>query len=316
MDLAWPVTAWALWVTALAAAFKVSSRERPQEAPRYEAPAPVVELLRGMRSQDVFQAALFDLAGRGWVTIEGDRLSSAPPGQAPLRPYERWVLERVAARLGSKPYAPVIALMPEGSDLDSDLVPLVRQTAIELGLARRRWQTMIVPLLLAMGLVIPWYATISAAGLSWPGMIATMVSFVAGGSLLMAGRGFLPTEAGREIAGSDRAPLDPRQQWIYTGSGWRGVEIEPPGSSAPVPKRQEVSGYIVKRWAVTDMDPDSMSSRRAYYVALHDGSSEKATSYLVKEGVYHDVLPGDFVRVLVKPRSGRVVRMLGHERHW
>ncbi|WP_433437426.1 hypothetical protein [Nonomuraea sp. CA-141351] len=316
MDLAWPVTAWALWVTALAAAFKVSSRERLLEAPRYEVPAPVVELLRGMRSQDVFQAALFDLAGRGWVTIEGDRLSSTPPRQAPLRPYERWVLERVATRLGGKPYAPVTALMPEGSDLDSDLVPLVRQTAIELGLARRRWQTMIVPLLLAMGLVVPWYATISAAGLSWPGMIATMVSFVAGGSLLMAGRGFLPTEAGREIAGSDRAPLDPRQQWIYTGSGWRGAEIEPPGSSAPVPKQQEVSGYIVKRWAVNDMDPDSMSSRRAYYVALHDGSSEKATSYLVKEGVYHDVLPGDFVRLLVKPRTGRVVRMLGHERHW
>ncbi|MEQ4715067.1 hypothetical protein [Nonomuraea sp. B19D2] len=316
MDLAWPVTAWALWVTALAAAFKVSSRERPQEAPWYEVPAPVVELLRGMRSQDVFHAALFDLAGREWVTIEGDRLALAPQRQEPLRHYERWVLERVAARLGGKPYAPVMALMPEGSDLDGDLVPLVRQTAIELGLARRRWQTMIVPLLLAVGLVVPWYATISAAGLSWPGMIATMVSFVAGGSLLLAGRGFLLTEAGREIAGPDRAPVNPQPEWIYTGSGWRGVEIEPPGSSAPVPGRQEVSGYIVKRWAVIDMDSDSMSSRRSYYVALHDGSSEKATSYLINEGVYHDVLPGDFVRLLVKPRTGRVARVLGHERHW
>ncbi|GAA3243838.1 hypothetical protein [Nonomuraea helvata] len=316
MDLVWPVTAWALWVTALAAAFKASSRERPRQAPRYEVPAPVAELLRGMRSQDVFHSALLDLAGRGWVTVEGERLSLAARRQEPLRPYEGWVLERVAARLGGRPNAPVMALMPEGSDLDGDLVPLVRRAAIELGLARRRWRTMIVPLLLAMGLVVPWYATLSAAGLSWPGMIATVVSFVAGVSLLMAGRGFLLTEAGREIAGSEGAPVDPRQEWIYTGSGWRGVEIEDPGSSGPVPSRQEVSGYVVKRWAVIDMDSDSLSSRRCHYLALHDGSSEKATSYLVKEGVYHDVLPGDFVRLLVKPRTGRVKRVLAHERHW
>ncbi|QFY06141.1 hypothetical protein GBF35_05145 [Nonomuraea phyllanthi] len=316
MDLAWPVIAWALWVAALAAAFKVSSRERPREASRYDAPVPVVELLRGMRTQEVFHAALFDLAGRGWVTVEGDRLTLAPPRREPLLPYERWVLDRVAARLGGRPQAPVMALTPEGTDLDGEFVPLVRQTAIDLGLARRRWPNMIVPLLLAAALVVPWYVTIATAGLSWPGMIATMVSFVAGVSLLMAGRGFLLTGAGREITGPDREPANPRQEWIYTGSGWHGVEIEPPGSPAPGSERQEVAGHIVKRWSVAEVDTDAMSSGRSYYVALHDGSSEKARSYVVKETLYHDVLPGDFVRLLVKPRTGKVVRLLAHERHW
>ncbi|MFI7222574.1 hypothetical protein ACIBO5_05070 [Nonomuraea angiospora] len=316
MDLVWPVTAWALWTATLAAAFKVSSRDRPRAAPRHEAPPAVVELLRGMRAQEVFHSALFELAGRGWLTIEDDRLSLAPLRQEPLLPYERWVLERVVARLAGKPYAPVMAVMPEGSELDGGLIPLVRQTAIDLGLARRRWPTMIVPVLLAAGLFIPWYATISAAGLSWPGMIATMVSFVAGVGLLMAGRGFLLTPAGREVAGPEAEPTDPGQEWIFTGSGWHGAEIEPPGSAAPGPKRQEVSGYVVKHWAVADPDPGTASGRCAYYVAVHDGSSEKARSFLVTQGLYQDVLPGDHVRLLVRPHSGTVVRVLAHERHW
>ncbi|MFG1707153.1 hypothetical protein ACFLIM_28555 [Nonomuraea sp. M3C6] len=300
MDLVWPATAWALWVAALAAAFKLSSRDSTSGTP--EAPPPVIELLRGMRAQDVFHAALFDLAGRGWATIEGDRLSAAQPGQEPLLPYERWVLERVTARLAGAQKAPVITLMPESAELEGGFVPLVRQSAIDLGLARRRWPTMIVPVLLAAGLVIPWYATVSAAGLSWPGMIATMVSLVAGPGLIMAGRGFLPTARGREVAGPGPAP---REEWIFTGSGWQGERIEPAGSSGR--RRQEIAGYVVKRW----VDAESWKC----YIAVHDGRSEQATAFQVKQGLYQDVLPGDSVRLLVKP-SGTVVRVLAHERHW
>ncbi|TMR93409.1 DUF2207 domain-containing protein [Nonomuraea basaltis] len=338
MDLVWPAAAWALWTAVLAAAFKLSGRERPTRTPEYDAPPPVVELLRGMRAQEVFHSALFELAGRGWVTIEGDRLSPAPSAGArderardeptrseagatmnrhrpePLLPYERWVLERVTARLAGAPYAPVIALMPDGADLESEFVPLVRQCAIDLGLARRRWPTMIVPLLLAAALVVPWYATVSRAGASWPGIIATAVSFVAGVSLLMGGRGFLPTARGLEVAGPEAEPLNPRYEWIFTGSGWQGVEIEPAGSSVRGPKRQEVAGHVVKRWV--EIESSGEGRYQKYYIALHDGSSEKATAFLVDQGLYKDVLPGDPVRLLVKPRSGKVVRVLAHERHW
>ncbi|MDP4510926.1 DUF2207 domain-containing protein [Nonomuraea turcica] len=316
MDLVWPVAAWAVWVAALAAAFKVSSRERPPKAPpARDAPQPVVELLRDMRAQEVFHAALFELAGRGWATVEGDRLALAIPRREPLLPYERWVLERVAARMKGAADAPVVALMPDGDDLEREFMPLVRQSAIDLGLARRRWPTMIVPVLLAAALVVPWYATITRSGVSWAGGIATMVSFVAGISLLMGGRGFLPTARGREIAGPEAAPLNPEQEWIFTGSGWHGVEIEPAEAAWPGHKRQEVTGHVVKRWVHVESGGEH-GSRRDYYIALHDGSSDKATAFRVEQGVYKDVLPGDAVRLVVKPRSGTVVRVLAHERHW
>jgi hypothetical protein len=315
MDLVWPAAAWALWLAALAAAFEVSGRERPPKtAPVPEAPQPVVELLRGMRAQEVFHAALFELAGRGWATIEGDRLSLTAPLRQPLSPYERWVLERVSARMTGAPYAPVTALMPESADLESDFMPLVRQCAIDLGLARRRWPTVIVPVLLSAALVVPWYATVSRAGASWAGGIATLVAFVAGVSLLMGGRGFLMTARGRELAGPDAAPLNQAQEWIFTGSGWHGVEIEPAGSGGAGSKRREVAGHVVKRWV--DVEASETGSRRLHYIALHDGSSEKATAFQVEEGLYHDVLPGDSVRLLVKPRSGTAVRVLAHDRHW
>ncbi|TDD13456.1 hypothetical protein [Nonomuraea diastatica] len=313
MDLVWPATTWALWVATLAAAFKVSGRDRtPDREQRYPAPAPVAELLRGMRVQDVFHSALFELAGRGWAIVEGDRLSLTPRRAEPLLPYERWVLDQVSTRMGGAPRAPVIALMPDGQALDREFLPLVRQCAIDLGLARRRWSSMIVPVLLAGGLVIPWFATVSAAGLSWPGMIATMVSCVAGPGLLMAGRGFLLTPAGREVAGPGRVEVNPQQEWIFTGSGWRGVEIVPAVAMARGPKRQEISGYVVKRWVKVDTD----SETNVYHIAVHDGSSEKAIAFRVKQGVYQDVLPGDSVRLLVKPRTGAVVRVLAHERQW
>ncbi|MFC5833025.1 hypothetical protein [Nonomuraea insulae] len=303
MDLVWPATAWALWVATLAAALKVSSRARNfRQASEEPMPAPVAELLRGMRAQDVFHSALSELAGRGWVRIEGDHLSAGEALDEPLRPYEEWVLERVRARLAGAQEAPVVALMPEGSDLDGGFVPLVRQCAIDLGLARRRWPSMIVPVLLAAGLVLPWCATIATAGLAWPGMIATMVSLVAGIGLLMGGRGFLLTSRGRESVKT--APVNHRQEWIFTGSGWQGGEIEPAQQGGP--GRLEVTGYVVKRW----MEADHC------YIALHDGSSEKATAYQVEEGLYHDVLPGDSVRLLVKPGKGTVVRVLTHNRHW
>ncbi|MGI5284122.1 hypothetical protein ACQEVF_12375 [Nonomuraea polychroma] len=319
MDLVWPVAAWAVWVAALAIAFKVSSRERPPTSPPpRDAPQPVVELLRGMRAQEVFHSALFELAGRGWATVEGDRFSLAPPRREPLLPYERWVLERVAARMAGAPYAPVIALMPDGADLEREFMPLVRQCAIDLGLARRRWPTMFVPLLLAAALVVPWYATVSRSGVSWAGGIATMVSFVAGMSLLMGGRGFLTTARGREIAGPEAAPPNPEQEWIFTGSGWHGAEIEPAEArqyAGPAPKRQEVTGHVVKRWVHVESHGEH-GSRLDYYIALHDGSSDKATAFRVEQSVYKDVLPGDAVRLVVKPRSGTVVRVLAHERHW
>jgi hypothetical protein len=342
MDLVWPVAAWAVWIAALVTAFKLSSRERPPEQPpTEEAPQPVIELLRGMRAQEVFHAALFELAGRGWARIEGDRFSlatieggegerrspatiegdrrdPAPPRQEPLPPYERWVLERVSARMAGAPSAPVIGLMPEGTDLESDFMPLVRQRAIDLGLARRRWTTMIVPLLLAAALVVPWYATVSRAGASWSGGIATLVAFVAGVSLLMGGRGFLLTARGRELAGPEAVPLNPDQEWIFTGSGWQGVEIEPAGAGGPAgpgPKRQEIAGYVVKRW--TEAEPGGAHGpRHTCYIALHDGRSDQARAFRVDQGMYKDVLPGDSVRLLVKPRSGTVVRVLVHERHW
>ncbi|MFC7590131.1 hypothetical protein ACFQYP_45410 [Nonomuraea antimicrobica] len=84
MDLVWPATVWALWIATLAAAVKVCGRDKnrrraPGEQPPGGPPGPVAELLRGMRAQEVFHSALFDLARRGWVTIEGDRLSDGPP---------------------------------------------------------------------------------------------------------------------------------------------------------------------------------------------------------------------------------------------
>ncbi|WP_043623625.1 hypothetical protein [Nonomuraea candida] len=308
MDLVWPAAAWALWAATLAAAFKVSSRDRHLRPSGEPVAVPVAELLRGMRAQEVFHATVFELAGRGWLRAEGDRFSlgdQGPGQEEPPAAYERWVLERVRARLAGAPDTPEIELMPHEAELDGQFVPLVRRRAIELGLARRRWPSMLVPVLLAAGLVVPWYATIAAAGLAWPGMIATMVSLVAGIGLLMGGRGFLLTERGREIART--GPANPRQEWIFTGSGWQGGEIVPAGPPPQGSGRQEVAGYVVKRW--TD------ETGEHHYVALHDGSSRTATAFEVEQAVYQDVLPGDQVRLLVRPRTGIAVRMLAHDRH-
>jgi hypothetical protein len=315
VDLVWPTAAWALWFAALAVAFGLTSRrDGPVVAATPPVPPAVVELLRGLRPADAFHATLLDLARRGRLTITGDRVSLEPPRREPLWPYERWLLQRVAARLGGAPRAPVVALMPEGTDLDAEFVPLVRQCAIELGLARRRWASMLAPLLLAAGLVVPWYVTVSRAGLSWPGLIATGGAFVAGGSLLMAGRGFLLTSLGREVVGPEPAPVDPRQEMIFTGDAWRSVLVEP-GRRGQGPKRQEVEGRVVKRWIVTEHD-DGSASRTCHVALLPDEAAEKAQSYRAKTGFYQDVLPGDFVRLLVNPRSGSVVNVLAHERHW
>ncbi|NJP93325.1 hypothetical protein HCN51_28425 [Nonomuraea sp. FMUSA5-5] len=301
MDLVWPAAAWALWVATLAAAFKVSSRHPPGPAPEGPAPAPVADLLRGTRAQEVFHSALFELAERGWVAIEGDHLSLRPPPREPLPAYERWAMEQVRARLGDAPEVAVIDLMPPAPELDRAFVPLVRRHAIDLGLARRRWPSLLVPVLLAAGLAVPWWVTVAASGVSWPGIIATAVSFVAGVGLLMGGRGFVLTARGREVA--EAGPAGSEQEWIFTGSGWSSGEIVP---ARPLPRRQEITGHVVKRWADTGR----------YYIALHDGSSAKATAFEVEEGLYQDVLPGDSVRVLVRPGSGTVVRMLAHDRHW
>ncbi|WP_170223185.1 hypothetical protein, partial [Nonomuraea turkmeniaca] len=125
----------------------------------------------------------------------------------------------------------------------------------------------------------------------------------------------LTTERGRELAGPEAAPLNPEHEWIFTGSGWHGVEIEPAEASRPGPKRQEVAGHVVKRWVQVEAHGEH-GPRRDYYIALHDGSSEKARAFRVEQGVYEDVLPGDAVRLVVKPRSGTVVRVLAHDRHW
>ncbi|NUP01521.1 MAG: hypothetical protein HOW59_26725 [Nonomuraea sp.] len=318
MDLVWPATAWALWFAALAAAFGLTTRRAaaaPPAAPAPPAPPAVVELLRGLRAGDLFHAAVFDLARRGWVTISGDRLSLSDRGEGQVWPYERWALDRMAARMAGAPRAPVIALMPDGTDLDAEFVPLVRQSAIDLGLARRRWRSMLVPLLLAAGLAVPWYVTIAHAGVSWPGWIATAGAFVAGASLLLGGRGFLLTPLGREVAGPEPAPVDAREERIFTGDGWRSVLIEPTRRGGDGPKRQEVEGRVVKRWIVTEHG-DDLSTSRTCYVALHDGTSEKAPAYRAKERFYQDVLPGDVVRLLVNPRRGSVLSVLNHERHW
>ncbi|MGW3343107.1 hypothetical protein ACWDA3_07355 [Nonomuraea rubra] len=301
MDLVWPVAAWALWAAVLVTAFKVSSRHDPGQGADVPVPAPVGDLLRGMRAQEVFHTALFELAGRGRVAIDGDHLSLRPPLEEPLPAYERWVLERVRTRMAGASEAAVIDLMPTAAELDRAFVPLVRRHAIELGLARRRWPSLLVPVLLAAALVVPWYVTVAAAGVSWPGIIATSVSFVAGIGLLMGGRGFVPTARGREAAAA--GPAGTEQEWIFTGSGWHSGEIEP---ARPLPQRQEVTGYVVKRWA----------DAGRHYLALHDGSSPKATAFEVEQGLYQDVLPGDSVRVLVRPHSGTVVRVLAHDRHW
>ncbi|GAA4922529.1 hypothetical protein GCM10023334_026610 [Nonomuraea thailandensis] len=295
------MVAWALWVAMLVTAFKVSNRHDPGQGADAPPPAPVADLLRGMRAQEVFHTALFELAGRGRLTVEGDHLSLGAPLEEPLPAYERWVMERVRARMGGASEAAVIDLMPAAAELDRAFVPLVRRHAIELGLARRRWPSLLVPVVLAAALVVPWYATVAAAGVSWPGIIASAVSFVAGIGLLMGGRGFVPTVRGREVA--EAGPAGPEQEWIFTGSGWHSGEIEP---ARPLPGRQEVTGHVVKRWAEADR----------HYIALHDGSSAKAIAFEVEPGLYHDVLPGDSVRVLVRPRSGTVVRVLAHDRHW
>lgn len=313
MDLVWPAIAWALWVIATVTAFKVSGRDRGEEAPPYPVPAAVAELLRGMRPQDVFYTVLFELAGRGWVTIDGDRLSLNPirPPE-PLRPYEVWVLERVRVRMAGAPRAPVIALVPESEDLERGFVPLVREHAIEIGLARHRWGSMGVPVLLTMALFIPWFMTVVVALFSWPAGIATVGAMVAGVSLLSDGKGFLLTRRGREVAGSGSPPANRNQEWIFTGSGWKGVEIEP--ANLPLRSgRQEIAGHVVKRWVHETTDDQGRSVE--YYIALHDGHSEKAISFRVSESLYRDVLPGDSVRLLVKPRRW-VVRVLAHDRHW
>ncbi|RSN00334.1 hypothetical protein DMB42_41195 [Nonomuraea sp. WAC 01424] len=317
MDLVWPASAWALWFAALAAAFGLTTRRAAAApaAPAPPAPPAVVELLRGLRAGELFHATVFELARREWVTIRGDRLSLSAQGEGRVWPYEQWVLDRVAARLAGAPQAPVVALMPDSGDLDAEFVPLVRQSAIDLGLARRRWQSMLVPLLLAAALVVPWYVTISHAGVSWPGWIATAGAFVAGVALLLGGRGFLLTPLGREAAGPEPAPVDARQEGIFTGDGWRGVLVEPAPRDAGAPKRQEVEGRVVKRWIVAEHG-DDLSSSRTCYVALHDGVSERAAAYRAKERFYQDVLPGDHVRLLVNPRRGSVVSVLAHERRW
>lgn len=302
MDLVWPAAVWALWVAALATAFKVSGRGGLEPPAADEpTPAPVADLLRGTRAQEVFHTTLFELAGRGWVTVEGDRLSLGAPLEEPPPAYERWALDRVRARVGDADEAAVIDLMPEADELDRVFVPLVRRHAIDLGLARRRWPSLLVPVLLAAGLAVPWYVTVVASGVSWPGIIATAVSFVAGIGLLMGGRGFVLTERGRRVAAA--GPAVTGQEWIFTGSGWHSGEIEP---ARPLPRRQEVTGHVVKRWTDTDR----------YFIALHDGSSRRATAFEVEQGLYQDVLPGDSVRVLVRPRSTTVVRVLVHDRHW
>ncbi|MEV4391890.1 hypothetical protein [Nonomuraea sp. NPDC049607] len=317
MDLVWPALAWAVWAAALAAAFGLTTRRAasPPPVPAPQAPPSVVELLRGLRAGEVFHATVFDLARRGFLTIRGDRLTLSANGEGQLWPYERWVLDRMAARLAGAPQAPVVAVMPDSGDLDAEFVPLVRQSAIDLGLARRRWQSMLVPLLLAAALAVPWYVTISQAGVSWPGWIATAGAFVAGTALLLGGRGFLLTPLGREAAGPEPAPVDPRQEWIFTGDGWRGVLVEPAPRDGGAAKRQEVEGRVVKRWIVTEHG-DDLSSSRTCYVAVHDGTSERAPAYRAKERFYQDVLPGDFVRLLVNPRRGSVVSVLVHERRW
>ncbi|MEZ7130068.1 hypothetical protein ACBR40_32445 [Nonomuraea sp. AD125B] len=310
MDLVWPATAWALWVAALAAAVVVAGRERPAAfpAPAGEPdPRAVGELLRGMRAQEVFHATLCELAELGPARIEGDRLALVPfPVEEALPAYQRWALERVRARLAGRDHAgaaeaPLVALMPDGADLEGEFAPLVRRRAIDLGLARRRWPSLIVPVGLAVALAVPWYVTVAEAGVSWLGGIATMVSFVAGGSLLLGGRGFLLTARGRELA----ARPSPQREWIFTGSGWQGDDVEPAGYAAGGPRRREVAGHVVKRW----------HDDGTRYLALHDGRSARAKAVAVDPGTYKDVLPGDCVRLLVR-REGDVVRVLGHERHW
>ncbi|QYC38561.1 hypothetical protein Nocox_04670 [Nonomuraea coxensis DSM 45129] len=307
MDLVWPATAWALWVAALAAAVAVAGRERSAASPPAAGepdPVAVGELLRGMRAQEVFHATLSELAGRGLARVEGDRFALvASGGEDAVPAYQRWALERVRERLGGAAEAPLVALMPDGADLEGDFAPLVRRRAIELGLARRRWPSLVVPVGLAVALAAPWYATVAEAGVSWLGGIATMVSFVAGGSLLLGGRGFLLTARGAEVA----ARPSPEREWIFTGSGWQGDGVEPAGYAAGGPRRHEVAGHVVKRWY------DAEHERR--YLALHDGRSARAKAFAVDPGTYKDVLPGDCVRLLVR-REGDVVRVLAHERHW
>ncbi|MEV5554138.1 hypothetical protein AB0L44_10800 [Nonomuraea wenchangensis] len=312
MDLVWPATAWALWVAALAVAVVVAGRERPAASPTPEgepAPRAVGELLRGMRAQEVFHATLSELAERGPARIEGDRLALVPFAEEEALPaHQRWALERVRARLAGLDLAdaaeaPLVALMPDGADLEGEFAPLVRRRAIELGLARRRWPSLLVPVGLAVALAAPWYVTVAEAGVSWLGGIATMVSFVAGGSLLLGGRGFLLTARGREVA----AGPSPQREWIFMGSGWQGAGIEPAGYAPGGPRRHEVAGHVVKRWYDAE--------RETRYLALHDGRSERAKAFAVDHGTYKDVLPGDCVRLLVR-REGDVVRVLTHERHW
>ncbi|MCK2215181.1 hypothetical protein MF672_015500 [Actinomadura sp. ATCC 31491] len=326
MDLVWPAAAWALWAAILAVALGVAGRERPAGSPAPAGPGrpvpqAVAELLRGMRAQEVFHTTLFELAELGRARVDGDLLSLTDgpgpsltdgpgpspadgPGEPPAA-YQRWALDRVRERMAGAGELRVVALMPDGAALEGDFLPLVQRHAIDLGLARRRWPSMIVPVVLAVALVVPWFATVARAGVSWLGGIATMVSFVAGGSLLLGGRGFLLTASGREVA--ETVPPASGHEWIFTGSGWRGAAVEPAGPAAGAPRRREVIGHVVKRWYDAE--------RRARFIALHDGRSEWAEAFAVEPGIYKDVLPGDCVRLLVR-RDGEVVRVLTHERHW
>ncbi|GAA4221209.1 hypothetical protein FHR32_005327 [Streptosporangium album] len=84
-----------------------------------------------------------------------------------------------------------------------------------------------------------------------------------------------------------------------------------------MPARADVTGQVVSLWTheVRTTSSTGRRSRTDHYVAVDDGQSKPVRSYQVDGRFYHHVGPGDSVRLLVDPRTRRLVEVISHERH-
>lgn len=247
VDLVWAVVAWGAWIAALAATHAWSGRDprsgtaTPRGCP--PVPSAVRDVLRRRPADDVFRSALADLARQGRLTLEDEHVSRpAPPGPEPW-PYESWVLRQVTARLSGERRAPVGAVVPEGRELEKAFLPLVRECACALGLARPRWRTKLVPLLLTGGLLVPWTVTLALVRWGFADIVCTVAALGIGTVLWTSEPRLFLTPLGRSVIGPSPAaqvpPIAPEpvetagpsktqddMVWSAQRGDWRRVRVD------------------------------------------------------------------------------------------
>ncbi|SNR93742.1 hypothetical protein SAMN05216276_1001328 [Streptosporangium subroseum] len=243
MDLVWAAVAWVVWFAAYRWAISLTDRrESPQVSPG-PVPPSVLGLVRGLPARHLYLTALLDLAERGWLDVDRERVSnSAHQPEEPLRPFERWALEQVTARMAGMDEAPLEAVVPDPDHLQAEFVPLVRQSSDELGLTERRWRTRTVPVLLAVLLFVPGILTLNVV--SWVvvqffGLVGLVwAAWTVGGGaprrrVTPAGRAFADTHS-EAVTGGDQhtnaiaAALEQSgdaETWSSRG-GWHRVEVD------------------------------------------------------------------------------------------